>query len=160
MYNQTLPHRDEAMAQTWECYRNVAMAQVSWHSKNGTQPSFPVCTKGNASDCLIISKIRQVACISRHHSLFLPWTSFPCTTGKTYKILMFHAWFLSPQLLWSLRAWTNFDQGLSLTQFEVSHCEIKLIGGKHTNCSITRHSFSTCGKGLALAMLITLGSHP
>jgi len=58
MYNQTLLHRDEAMAETWEYHRNVAWTQLSWLSKNGTQPSFPVCTKGNASDCLIISKIR------------------------------------------------------------------------------------------------------
>jgi len=76
MYNQTLPHRDEAMAETWEYHRNVAWTQVSWHSKNGTQTSFPVCTKGNASDSLIISKIRQVTCISRHHFLFLPGSSF------------------------------------------------------------------------------------
>ena len=48
MYNQTLPHGDEAMAETWECHTNVAWTQVSWLSKNGTQPSFPVCTKGNA----------------------------------------------------------------------------------------------------------------
>ena len=68
MYNQTLPHRDKA----W--------TQVSWHSKNGTQPSFLVRTKGNSSDCLIISKIRQVACISRHHFLFLSGSSFQWNT--------------------------------------------------------------------------------
>ena len=59
MYNQTLPHRDKAMAETRKYHRNVAWTQVSWHSENGTQPSFPVCTKGNASDCLKISKIRR-----------------------------------------------------------------------------------------------------
>ena len=51
--NQILPHRDKAMAETREYHRNVAWTQVSWHSKNGTKPSFPVRTKGNASDCLI-----------------------------------------------------------------------------------------------------------
>ena len=104
MYNQTLPHREEAMAETWEYHRNVAWTQDNWHSKNGTQPSFPVCTKGNVSDCLIISKIRQVACISRHHFVFLPWNSFqeiPAPLRRP-KILLFHAWFLSPYLLWSL----------------------------------------------------------
>jgi len=85
MYNQTLPHGEEAMAETWEYHRDVAWTQVNWHFKNGTQPSFPVRTKGNASDCLIISKIRQVTCISRRHFLFLPWSSFQrnsCPTGK------------------------------------------------------------------------------
>ena len=48
MYNQTLPHGEEALAETWEYHRNVAWTQVNWHSKNGTQPSFPVHTKGNA----------------------------------------------------------------------------------------------------------------
>ena len=87
MYNQTLPHGDEAVTETWEYHRNVAWTQVSWHSKHGTQPSFPVCAKGNASDCLIISMIRQVTCISRRHFLFLRRSSFPrysCTTGKAY----------------------------------------------------------------------------
>jgi len=85
MYNQTLPHGDKAMAETQEYHRTAAWTQVSWHSKNSTQPSFPVHTYvGNASDCLIISKIRQVACISRHYFLFLLWSSFQrnsCTTG-------------------------------------------------------------------------------
>jgi len=54
MYNHTLPHADEAMAETWEYHGNVAWTQVSWHFKNGTQPAFPVCTKGNASDSLMI----------------------------------------------------------------------------------------------------------
>jgi len=44
MYNQILPHGDKAMAETREYHRNVAWTQVSWHSKNGTQPSFPVHT--------------------------------------------------------------------------------------------------------------------
>ena len=85
MYNQTLPHGDKAIAETWEYHRNVVYTQVSWHSKNGTQQSFPVCTKGNASDCLVILKIRQVTCTSRHHFLFLPWSSFQqnsCTIRK------------------------------------------------------------------------------
>ena len=34
MYNQTLPHGAEAMAETWEYHRNVAWTQVSWHSKS------------------------------------------------------------------------------------------------------------------------------
>ena len=33
MHNQTLPHGDEAMAETWEHNRNVAWTQVSCHSK-------------------------------------------------------------------------------------------------------------------------------
>ena len=39
MYIQTLPHGDEAMAETWDYYRNEAWTQVSCHSQNGTQPS-------------------------------------------------------------------------------------------------------------------------
>ena len=89
MYNQTLPHRDEAMAETREYHRNVAWTQVSWHSQNGTQSSFPVCTKGNASDCLIISKIRQVASWKQLSAIFLHHL------GRLM-ILLFHAWFLSP----------------------------------------------------------------
>ena len=93
MYNQTLPHTDEAVAETWEYYRNVAWTQASCHSKNGTQPSFPVRTKGNASDCLIISKIRQVACISRQHFRSFPeaaYSAIPAPTGRP-KLLLFHA---------------------------------------------------------------------
>ena len=85
IYNQTLPHRDEAMAETREYHRNVAWIQVSWDSQNGTEPSFPVRTKSSASECLIIAMIRQVTCISRHHFLFLPGSCFQqnsCTTGK------------------------------------------------------------------------------